>query len=110
MSIAANIEGRFETNQQLRLDAWHQYTCDNDERIKELSKYLPKIRVVFSVLGVPVEVSLNADVYRAVSFSLDGEISAYMGFTDKASGTLGFQWNQSDDRLDPVKDFKMNLV
>lgn len=109
LSIAANIEGRFETNQQLRLDAWHQYTCDNDERIKELSKYLPKIRVVFSVLGVPVEVSLNADVYRAVSFSLDGEISAYMGFTDKASGTLGFQWNQSDDRLDPVKDFKNEL-
>lgn len=109
LSIAANIEGRFETNQQLRLDAWHQYTCDNDERIKELSKYLPKIRVVFSVFGVPVEVSLNADVYRAVSFSLDGEISAYMGFTDKASGTLGFKWNQSDDRLGPVKDFKNEL-
>lgn len=50
LSIAANIEGRFETNQQLRLDAWHQYTCDNDERIKELSKYLPKIRVVFLYL------------------------------------------------------------
>ena len=109
LSIDANIEGRFETNQQLRLDAWHQCTYDNDERIKELSKYLPKIKVVFPVFGVPVEVSLNADVYRAVSFSANGEISAYMGFTDKASGTLGFQWNQSDDRLDPVKDFKNEL-
>ena len=70
-----------------------------------MSKYLPKIRVVFSVFGVPVEVSLNADVYRAVSFSLDGEISAYMGFTDKASGTINLMID-----LALLKTLKMNLV
>ncbi|WP_165155611.1 DUF1566 domain-containing protein [Parabacteroides sp. ZJ-118] len=109
LSVEANIEGRFETNQQLRFDAWHQYTYDNDERIKELSKYLPKIKVRFLVLGVPVEVSLNADVYRAISLSSNGKISAYMGFTDKASGTIGFQWNQVDDKLTPVNELKNEL-
>ena len=69
------------------------------------------IDIKFRIGYVPVYIRLNADLYRGASFDVEGKMSAYMGYTDTATGRLGISWQQ-ETGYKSVSEFKndFNLI
>ena len=103
LNVNAALLGTFDTEQRIRCDVEGSFNYSPGYDIWKPNLFRP-VRVRFVVYGVPVVITLNADLYREVELSGNGEISAYTGFTDNADGHMGFEWRQSSG-MDPVSGF-----
>lgn len=105
LNVNSTLLGSFDTDQEIRCDIQTDDGCSYDPGydIWKHSLFRP-LRVRFVVYGVPVIITLNADLYRQVRLTVSGEISSYVGFTDHAEGRLGFEWRQMGG-MSPVGAF-----
>lgn len=103
LEVSAMIEGNVYSNFILRADIAGkiQYQENEDELCKH-NVFRP-ILVWFNVNGVPICVTLSADLYRGASIEANGEISAYMGVQNTATANVGIKWSQNDG-ISPVKE------
>ena len=103
LNVDASLLGTFNTEQMLRCDVWGSCTHNPGSDIWKHNLFRP-LRIKFVVYGVPVVITLNADLCRQVEVTASGEISAYAGFTDYAQGRVGFEWQQTNG-MNPVETF-----
>lgn len=103
LEIEASIVGNVFAEQILRFDISGSSSYYIDELWKR--NFYKPVTVKFLVGNVPVYVNLKADLYRGVSLEAEGEISAYGGFSDSATGSLGFYWKQGEG-ISPKKSLK----
>ena len=103
LNINAYLLGTFNTEQKVRCDIWGSCSWDPGYDIWKHNLFRP-LYAKFVVYGVPVVIKINSDLYRQVQVTAGGEISAYTGFTDRAEGRLGFEWQQSGG-MTPIATF-----
>ena len=104
LNLEASLVGTFNTEQQVRCDIQGICRYNPGYDIWRHNLFRP-LRVKYIVYGVPIVITLNADLYRQVELTASGKISAYIGITDNAEGRLGFNWHQSNG-MTPVSSFK----
>lgn len=103
LKVDASINGIFNTIQELEIKSEGEYHFDKKEIIKAKKWAKPRLKILFpSVLGVPVEVDLQADMYKQASLDLEGEVSASAGFEYTANAKLGFHWTQEEGIMPDV--------
>lgn len=103
LKITAELVGRFSTEQKVRCDIQGSCRYNPDYDLWKHNLFRP-IPVRFLVYGVPVVVTLRADLFRQVELSASGEMHAYAGFTDNAEGRVGFKWEQTGG-MTPISSF-----
>ena len=93
LEVEAALVGEWDANFILQTDVWGRYKYDQGE---DLVKHIQENarRVCFNVYGVPVWISLSADLYRHVKLTCEGEASAYAGVRNNITGKFGFNWQQ----------------
>lgn len=111
LKVSASIIGTASTEQTLQFDVWGEYHNLNQQDDLWKRNMFKPIDVKFRIGYVPVYIRLNADLYRGASFDVEGKMSAYMGYTDTATGRLGISWQQ-ETGYKSVSDFKndFNLI
>lgn len=103
VKVEAALVGRFTTEQKIRCDVEGTFRYAPGYDLWKHDLFRPaKIRFVAG--GVPIVITLRADLFRQAELSGNGELSAYTGFADNAEGRLGFEWHQSGD-INPVVSF-----
>lgn len=103
VKVEAALVGRFTTEQKVRCDVGGTFRYAPGYDLWKHDLFRPaKIRFVAG--GVPIVITLRADLFRQAELSGNGELSAYTGFADNAEGRLGFEWHQSGD-INPVVSF-----
>lgn len=90
--LQADIEGKIEKEEE-EDDLWKQ-------------DIFKPISMKFVVQGIPVYITLGADLYRGASFSAEGKMSFYTGFRSTSTGRLGFGWQQSSNKIYPQSYFE----
>ena len=103
MNIETSLVGNFDTEQTLRYDVEGEGQYSPGYDLWKHNFFRP-MTIKFSVYGVPVVINLRADLFREVELSTEGEISAYVGFSEHANGKLGFNWAQSGT-MTPINSF-----
>lgn len=111
LKVSASIIGTASTEQTLQFDVWGEYhNLNQQDELWKCNMFKP-IDIKFRIGYVPVYIRLNADLYRGASFDVEGKMSAYMGYTDTATGRLGISWQQ-ETGYKSVSEFKndFNLI
>lgn len=111
LKVSASIIGTASTEQTLQFDVWGEYhNLNQQDELWKRNMFKP-IDIKFRIGYVPVYIRLNADLYRGASFDVEGKMSAYMGYTDTATGRLGISWQQ-ETGYKSVSEFKndFNLI
>lgn len=111
LKVSASIIGTASTEQTLQFDVWGEYhNLNQQDELWKRNMFKP-IDFKFRIGYVPVYIRLNADLYRGASFDVEGKMSAYMGYTDTATGRLGISWQQ-ETGYKSVSEFKndFNLI
>lgn len=94
MQVNAALIGTFNTEQQIRFIVWGG--CDvTTPTITLIKNVFPAKTIKFMAGPVPIVLKLQSDLCGKASVGGGGEIQAYSGFTDHATGRVGFEWNQS---------------
>ena len=95
LEVEAALVGEWDANFILQTDVWGRYKYDQGEDlVKHIHIQENARRVCFNVYGVPVWISLSADLYRHVKLTCEGEASAYAGVRNNITGKFGFNWQQ----------------
>jgi len=92
--LKASFVGVSSIEQRVRCDV--QGSC-NYSHAGEVwrNDFLHPLSVRFVVKGVPIVVTLRADLCRQAEIMADGDIRAEIGFSDQVEGRLGLDWQQS---------------
>lgn len=94
MQVNAALIGTFNTEQQIRFIVWGG--CDvTTPTITLIKNVFPAKTIKFMAGPVPIVLKLQSDLCGKASVGGGGQIQAYSGFTDHATGRVGFEWNQS---------------
>lgn len=103
LAISTAVEGNIHSNFILRADVGGEVRYQEKE--DELCKHnmFKPIYVQFNVNGVPVYITLSADLYRGASIEAKGEISAYTGVKSSSTAKVGIQWSQMEG-ISPIKE------
>lgn len=114
LKVDASIIGNASTEQTLRFDVWGEYRNKDQENGEDKlwkQNIFKPVDITFTVGSVPIKIKLNADLYRGASLDTKGKISAYMGFSDTATGELGFSYRQ-EAGVKPISKFEneFNLI
>lgn len=93
--VNASVKGSLSTNLAIKAVASGKATmkCEEDELWKH--NIFKPIDMKFVIQGIPVFVTLNADLFRGASLDFDGDITFYTATHNKAEGSVGFEWQQS---------------
>lgn len=94
LNIETSLVGNFDTEQMLRFDTEGDCSCLPEYEMLKADFFRP-VTVRFLVHEVPVEVTLGSDLFGQVELSAEGNMSAHLGFVDRANGLFGFNWAQS---------------
>ncbi len=95
LEVEAALVGEWDANFILQADVRGRYTYDKGEDlVKHIHISEVARRVKFNVYGVPVWITLSADLYRKVKLTCEGEASAYAGVRNNITGKFGFNWQQ----------------
>ena len=107
LKIGAAVSGSISSKFVIQADVQGKATIQEKE--DELWKHniFKPIRMKFVVQGVPVYITLSADLYRGASLEAEGQISCYTGFHSNAQGSIGFEWSQAKG-ISPTRSFDMN--
>ena len=108
IQVDAALIGTFNIEQILRLDIEGSDTHTPSEELW-IENVMAPVDVEFIVGGVPVWIELTSDLYRQLEFSASGRVSAYVGFTNRAEGRIGFEYHEAVG-INPVSSFSNNFV
>lgn len=105
--VNASVKGNLVTNLGIKADVSGNATIKSDE--DELWKHnvFKPIDMKFVIQGVPVFVSLSADLFRGASLNLEGNMTYHTATHNKAEGSVGFEWQQSGT-ISPIHSMKMS--
>ena len=105
--INAIVMGNLSSNFVIQTDVKGKTTIqENEDDLWKHNLFKP-IRMKFIVQGVPVYITLSADLFRGASLEAEGSLSVYTGFHSNAEGSLGFEWSQSNG-ISPIRSFDMS--
>lgn len=108
MQVNAALIGTFNTEQQIRFIVGG--SCDvTTPTITLIKNIFPAKTIKFMAGPVPIVLKLQSDLCGKASVGGSGEIQAYSGFSDRATGRVGFEWNQSTG-IRGVSNFDNNFT
>lgn len=97
------VRGKVDTDFMLRLDANGSKGVKLEEVMLKKNIHKP-IYAKFVVSGVPIVVVMNTHLLAEGNYSMEGNFSAYTGFTTSTSAELGCSWSQASG-LKPYASF-----
>lgn len=105
--VNASVKGNLVTNLGIKADVSGNAIIKSDE--DELWKHnvFKPIDMKFVIQGVPVFVTLSADLFRGASLNLEGNMTYHTATHNKAEGSVGFEWQQSGT-ISPIHSMKMS--
>ena len=105
--LKAALVGVFSIEQKVRCDVQGSPNYSHADEVWK-DNFLHPLSVKFVVKGVPVVVTLRADLCRNAEITADGEISTETGFACNAEGRLGLEWQQGGG-ITPVSSLDNTL-
>lgn len=104
LKVDAALIGNFNTEYQIRCKSWGS-THLQSPAITLVSDMFPLPNIRFVVGSVPVIIKVQPDLCCQMEVNTSDVIQAYTGFTNQASGRLGFKWTQ-EGGIVPVHNFE----
>lgn len=105
LEVSVLMTGKADMNFKLQADAEGSTEFKEDEDELWIHNVFKPIRRLFIVEGVPVYVTISADLFRGASLSMDGKITASAGVHFSTEAKMGFTYN-IEDEVRPVNSFK----
>ena len=104
------IEGNFTTIQKLAATGNGKLSYKEKEDEMFIHNVFPPLRKIVMLGTVPVEILINADMYRGASIETEGRFKSGMGYEASITGKLGVCWEQEKNSFAPIHDLSTNLT
>ena len=103
--VKACLVGKIHTKTVVKaeINASTEFREDDDELF--IHNIFKPIRVTFNVSGVPVVVTLSADMFRGASISALGQLTERVGYENDLTCSFGQVWKEQDKSLKPIHSF-----
>lgn len=103
--VKACLVGKIHTKTVVKaeINASTEFREDDDELF--IHNIFKPIRVTFNVSGVPVVVTLSADMFRGASISAQGQLTERVGYENDLTCSFGQVWKEQDKSLKPIHSF-----
>ena len=105
--LKAALVGAFSITQKVRCDVDGGPSYSHAGQVWK-TNFLHPLSVKFEVKGVPIVVTLRADLCRQAEITAFGEISVETGLSGNAEGRLGLEWQQGGG-ITPVASLDKTL-
>ena len=103
----AALRGSLESNIMVRLDANTKKEDNSNDVLLKRNIHKPII-AKFVVASVPIVIVMNTNLYGHAEYSVEGNFSAYTGFTTSTTLELGCKWSQREG-IKPHGDFNTSM-
>lgn len=107
LGVRAYVTGKADMTCKIKAEVFGKAEYGSDEGEKWKSNIFKPVGLVFQAMGVPVYVTLSADLYRCAKLETKGSITCTVGAKQTAEGNLGVDWNQYSG-LNPINSFEIS--
>ena len=104
--VNASLAGSMTSNVGIKAEVSGEKTIESGEEEPWIKDVFKPVKMKFWIQGIPVYVTISADLFRGASLEMEGNIALSTATHNEAGGGLGFEWRQTGG-ISPIQGMMM---